>query len=229
MSFQNLMEDIVKNVVDEVLRNDKDMANVRVNRDDIIAYVLNRIPARYVTSERGILHGQLNAHYRTQEKTDILMCVYEGIDVIKGRRETSAASGRPAGGVKSYPRMAHILGEVLEETTLSMIPDVKVTLLLDGKPASMLEGTWKNPYLTNRATRSYYHFWPEYNEKLMKGKSQISFVLDFTHPKFQTKQVDVSVQVLRDAEAPGSFVLPIVLLEAKEGVNLDFLYTGDRD
>jgi hypothetical protein len=223
------MEDIVKNVVDEILRNDKDMANVRVNRDDIIAYVLNRIPARYVTSERGILHGQLKAHYRTQERTDIIMCVYEGIDVIKGRRETAAASTRLAGGGKIFPRVAHILGEVLEETTLSMIPNVKVTLLFNGKPVPMLDSNWKNPCVTNKATRSYYHFWPEYNEKLMKGHSEISFVLDFSHPKFQTKRIDINVQVLKDAEAPGSFVLPIVLLEAKDGVNLDFLYTGDKD
>ena len=228
MSFLNLMEDIVKGVVDEVLKNDRDVAQIKVNRDDIVAYVLNRIPPQYVTSERGILHGKLQARYEPQQKTDILFCVYEAIDVIRSRRDTAASSAKTRKDDVLQRRVSHIVGEVLEETTLSMIPDVEVSLLLKGKPVAMVDDTWKNPYVTNRATRGYYHFWPDYLESEMKGQSSVQFTLEFKHPRFESKKVDVDIDILDKPDMSQTCVVSIVLLKAKDGVDLDFLYVEEK-
>lgn len=145
MSYQNLMEDIVANVVEEVLRNDKDLNPEEFRRNDIIAYVLNRIAPRYVTSERGILHGKLEAKYAVQERTDILFCVYEAIEVIKSRRSTEVSGAISTGFDGDTCRFAHIVGEVLEETTMVLIPDVEVSLLYNDRVAEMVDSSWKNP------------------------------------------------------------------------------------
>ena len=218
MSFQNLMEDIVASVVDEVLKNDKELKSTTLNREDIIAYVLNRIPPRYVTSERGILHGLLNSKYKAQERTDILICVHEAIEVVKNRREGEA----PEEG-ESSDYFIHIVGEVLEESTFTMIPDVEVTLLHMGKPAAMSEGGWKNPTNTHRATKGYYHFSPSLSEKELQG-GKLSFSLLFRHPKLQERTIDLDVEFLPEPGKGQSHIVPIVLLQVKEGIDTDFLY-----
>jgi len=227
MSYQNLMEDIVGNVVDEVLKNDKDLNPEEYRKDDIVAYVLNRINPRYITSERGILHGKLEARYATQERTDILFSIYEAIEVIKSRRATGAGDSTGGKVCEDAGRLAHIVGEVLEETTMVMIPDVEISLLYNDRVAEMIDEGWKNPYKTNRATRGYYHFWPVYHgEDMMKGK-KIPFTLVFRHPKFKEKRMDIEIDLLVEPDMAKSHVVPIVLLSANEGVDLDFLYTDD--
>ncbi len=225
MSYKNLMEDIVGNVVEEVLKNDKDLNPDEFSKDDITAYVLNRIPPRYVTSERGMLHGKLNTRYATQERTDILFGIYEAIEVIKSRR-SNTVSGTITGTFDSEMRQfAHIVGEVLEETTMVMIPDVEVSLLFKDRVAEMIDEGWRNPYQTHRATRGYYHFWPRYADEDMAGKKKVPFSLVFRHPKFEEKKVNIEIDLFDEQNMARSHIVPIVLLNAKEGVDLDFLYT----
>ncbi|PKL36061.1 MAG: hypothetical protein CVV44_17730 [Spirochaetae bacterium HGW-Spirochaetae-1] len=223
MSIQNLMEDIVANVVEEVMKKDKDLEKIKVNRDDIVAYVLNRIPPKYITSERGILHGKIQAHYETQQKTDMLFSVYEAIDVIKKRRSTELHSAESTAAAEEY-RLSHIVGEVLEETTLSMIPNVEVTLLFKGKPAKMIDDNWKNPYTTNKATKGYYHFWPIFSKGDMGKSAHVPFTLEFSHPKFEDKKVDIEIETISKPNMAKTHTTAIVLLQAKVGVDLDFLY-----
>jgi len=222
MSIKNLMEEIVADVVSEIVRNDKDLQIKKTSKDDIVAYVLNRVEPKYVTSERGVIHGMLDRKFIAQQRSDILFLVYEAVGVIKNRRESQ--SGGETGiqaGISAFP---HILGEVLEETTFSIIPNVEVTLLYNGNKAEMIDGSWKNPCLTHRATKGYYHFWPTLpQEKRGKAKTH-TFTMRFSHPKFVEKEVPVDIETLSHDEATGSRVLPIVLLSVKEGVDLDFLY-----
>jgi hypothetical protein len=49
MKLFNLVEMIVEDTVDEVFAKEKDFKNINFHRNDIIAYVLNRVPPRYVT------------------------------------------------------------------------------------------------------------------------------------------------------------------------------------
>lgn len=227
MSYQNLMEDIVGNVVDEVLKNDKDLKPEEYRKDDIVAYVLNRIAPRYVTSERGILHGKLNAKYATQERTDILFCIYEAIEVIKSRRSTMAGDVVGSKSCEDAGRLAHIVGEVLEETTMVIVPDVEISLLYGERVAEMIDEGWKNPYKTTRATKGYYHFWPVYHGAEKMAGKKIPFTLVFRHPKFKEKRVDIEIDLLTEPNIAKSHIVPIVLLSANDGVDLDFLYTDD--
>jgi len=151
MAVKNLMEDIVSSVVKEVLKKDTDAAKSDIEEQDIVAYVLNRVPPRYITSERGIIHGKLESRFKFQQRTDILFLIHEAIQNIKTRREASSHTDYD-GMEKMQNILPHIMGEVLEETTFSIVSDIEVSLLMNGKPVPMLDEGWSNPFITNKAT-----------------------------------------------------------------------------
>jgi hypothetical protein len=222
MAIKNIMEDIVNNIVEEIFRVDESIDEKKVSRDDVLAYVLNRTTPKYVTSERGILHGKLDEKYITQQKTDILFLIYEAIEIITSRRSSVLRSKKD--DAKPLKCLPHIIGEVLEETTFSVVPDVEVTLYYKGEPLPMITPEWANPYMTNRATKGYFHFWPEYLEEKCKGKSAVTLEVRFRHPKFKEKTVEIEVDCHSKDNFEKSHLMQIVLLQVVDGIDLNFLY-----
>lgn len=224
MAIRNLMEDAVASVVMEVLAKEgKDMSHPDVYYDDIIAYVLNRVPAKYITSERGILHDRIDSRMAVQQRSDILFLTHEAIDFIKNRRAAGTQTGYGDLSKKSF-FFQHIIGEVLEETSFNHVDGVQVTLLHDGNPAVMIDQTWKNPYITKKATRGFYHFWPDFIEGAMKKEGAADFVVRFDHPKLKRHEVAVKMDVAEKFNLNNSHVIPITLLQTREGVDVSFLY-----
>ncbi len=216
------MEDIVTSVVREVLKKDNDIPKAEIYEQDIIAYVLNRVPARYITSERGIIHGKLESRFKFQQRTDILFLIQEAIQNIRSRRSSSPSSVEELEGRETM--LPHLMGEVLEETTFSIIPGVEVTLLYNGKPAAMIDESWTNPYTTNKATKGYFHFWPAFTKKGMDAKKDVPFTIRFAHPKFAGKQIELSLRVPESTNLYESRIIPITLMQITEGVDISFLY-----
>lgn len=222
MEFFNLIEMIVKDIVDEVLSKDESLHNLKFHRNDIIAYVLNRVPPRYVTGERGIIHTRIDPRLKFQQHTDILFLTYEAIDLFSRRRE-SEIDENVHKVEKLSGLLPHMIGEVLEETTLAIIPDLTITLLYKDEPAHMLDSGWKNPYHGTRATRGYFHFWPKYIEDEMKDEKEIEFRVKFEHPKFEPRTVKVNVKAGNRQDFGSTRSIPLVLLKLKDGVSPDFL------
>lgn len=223
MAIINLMVDVVTGIVHEVLKKTSELPEPEIYEPDITAYVLNRIPPKYITSERGILHGKLESRYIFQQKTDILLLVHEAIDVIKKRRPPLVP--RDKGMYRERNAfLPHLMGEVLEETTFSMIPGMEVTLKFGGKPAKMIDVSWKNPCVTNKATKGFYHFWPDFIEGEMQKKKNSPFTIHFRHPRCQEKEVEVDLGIIDNFELYKSHIVPIVLIQTREGVDTSFLY-----
>jgi competence protein ComFB len=220
MSYRNLMEDITRTAVEEVLKKDNEVSQINSNADDIAAYVLNRVPPRYVTSERGILHGKLQARLATQQKTDIFMLIYEAIEVIKKRRNNETKPGHTKFNDLSLKGFPHIIGQVLEETTFSIIPDVEITLFNGKNRCGMVDTDWKNPYKTNKSTMGYYHFWPAYDEKTMGEGSVFKFRLEYRHKLLGDKDFEFQLDYDSPTGIGMSYIIPIVLLQPKPGIPL---------
>ena len=221
MGVKNIKEDIIYNIVDEVLKSDKDLSLLNINKDEIVAYILNRIPPKYTTSERGVLHGKLEARYIIQQKTDILMLLYEAIEIFRKRRNTQTDTQIDDIDIIKC-RFSHIFGEILEESTFTIVPNVDVTMFYKGKPAEMVNSGWKNPYRTNKATMGFYHFWPIYDEE-MGDRGKITFRLEFKNDHFIDKSLEIEVDLLEKGDIGKSHVVPITLLKVRDGVKLDFL------
>lgn len=220
MSFRNLMEDITRAAVEEVLKKDNEVTQINSNVDDIAAYVLNRVSPKYVTSERGMLHGKLQARLATQQKTDIFMLIYEAIEVIKKRRNKDEKSGHSKFADSALKRFPHIIGQVLEETTFSVIPNVEITLYFGNSKCEMVDSDWKNPYKTNKPTMGYYHFWPVYDEKIMGSSTIFKFRLEYSHKLLSNKEFEFELNFDSPTGTGISNIIPIVLLQPKPGVPL---------
>ena len=221
MEYFNLMELVVRDTVDEILSRDESLKNIKFHRNDIIAYVLNRIAPRYVTSERGIIHTRIESRFKFQEHSDILFLAYEAIDLFLKRRGSETGTAHPADTRTNL--LPYLIGEVLEESTLSIIPGLKVTLMYGDSPARLMEEGWKNPYEITKATRGYYHFWPEFDGSVMSGRDMVEFRIVFLHEKFQERTISVSVKPATSSESGKAVSVPLVLLKLKEGIDADFL------
>lgn len=216
MPILNLMSDIVCSIVNEIFDREED--NVKdIPKDDIISYVLNRIPPKYCTSERGILHTILDTRCSSQTKTDIFFLVYEAVDIVKTRRKSieHINENRESEQIAVFP---HIMGMVLEKETLSIIPGVKITLLGGGKPAKMVDSGWNNPYITNLATKGYFHFWPDFTSAIERNENE--FTIRIEHDDFETEEIVIRVDPIKELVAHESLSAPLVLINAKKGVDL---------
>jgi len=81
MKLHNYMEDLVEDVINEVLAEPKNFCTCELCRTDVAARVLNRMPARYVATQRGsafIKLETLSVQFRTdvlREVTQSMACV----------------------------------------------------------------------------------------------------------------------------------------------------------
>ncbi len=223
MAFRNMMEDIVTAVVDKILfKEDKTLLQYEPYKQDIITYVLNRIPPKYYTSERGVLHGKLDSEYTIQQRVDMIFSTYEAIKIIRSRRGTEIPEVDVPQENKIYC-LPHVIGEVFEKSTFAVIPDIKVHLLHNGGPVKMKDKTWKNPYSTSIATAGYYHFWPELSEEYLEKEMEVPFEIIFEHNQLQDVRMQINLQVLDTINVYKSHVMPIQLLEAMEGVDVAYI------
>jgi competence protein ComFB len=216
MAITNLMHDIVINILDEVLKKESNRKITDVNRDDIIAYVLNRLPPKYVTSERGLLYGILDARYQVQQQVDILLLIYEAINKIVTRRDP-ADDHNDRLHLDKTSFLPHIVGQVLEESSLSIIADVEVTLMYGTAAAAMVDSDWDNPYTTNAATKGHYHFWPKYIKTSMGKKSKAGFKIIFRHPQYLETKISLNLEVIKKSDFGRSQFIPTVLMKSREG------------
>lgn len=222
MPIKNIMEDVVISSVEQVLDQEKNLPKSREYKNDIVAYVLNRIPAKYTTSNRGILHEIINTKTEFQEKSDVLFLIHEAIEIIKKRRGSSPQPTDQK-DKKSY-YFPHIMGEVMEATTFTTVPDVTVKLLCNDELIQMIDTSWTNPFVTSIGTKGYYHFWPFFNEDKMQFNKGVQFVIEFTHSQLNTKKLEFSIKPTDNINLNKSLILPITLLDLKPGATADFIY-----
>ncbi len=222
MEYFNMMEVLVSDIVEEVFSKEESGVDQDLIKADVIAYVLNRVPARYVTSERGIIHGRIDSMVKFGEQTDILFLVHEAISLFSKRRKAEHKGDKEA-PIWKEGLVPHMLGEVLEKNTLGVIPEVKITLLYGGEVVPMVDDNWHNPYVTSSATKGYFHFWPSVDEKVLPGAKTIAFTVKYEHEACEPQEVEVEVPLNKDVEICKTFSIPMVLLDLKEGADESIL------
>ena len=79
------MEDIVEEVLKDYLKNREDICKCNRCMMDMKAYVLNKVPAHYVVSDRGYLHWKLD-EMKTQFNVDNLSVVVEAAEKINNNK-----------------------------------------------------------------------------------------------------------------------------------------------
>lgn len=82
--MKNYMEIIVEETLDEWVRKGESFCNCPRCRMDVIAFSLNRLPARYVVTKDGETYTQFNSLY-LQTQAEVMEKVLEAIRAISAK------------------------------------------------------------------------------------------------------------------------------------------------
>jgi hypothetical protein len=174
MKLVNYQEDLVLHVAEIVLQDRPDVEFSQALLLDTAAYTLNRLPPRYIVSERGFT--RLMANLWIEEGDDgnidglvaILLLVNTAVDVVKDRRpsggdETAGSSDFEAEDhiEPHWHNIPYLIGRAVDSETGQPASGTKVTLTVDGETVDQAGSGWTNPYVTNSATRGFYSFLPK--------------------------------------------------------------------
>ncbi len=205
MKLRNYQEDVVLNAITIALEEREDLEKNEIFIKDVAAYVLNRLPPRYIMSERGFIR-LASEFYEENKKTlvnaiELMFLVNKGIDVVSKRprfggvesdqnRETADFDGENSGLLHSFPQ---ILGRVITEEVSGYVADARVRLYINGELSEPAEPTWENPYITREQTKGFFSFWPKpfYSpEKKVTHKIKI----EIQHPDYEQAGIETTVE-----------------------------------
>lgn len=79
-SYRNIMEELVLQNVDDVMRR-CGCCTCPICRTDVITYTLNRLPPKYVSTEKGALLTSIDAHV-AQNAIDIVFALTRSAKLI---------------------------------------------------------------------------------------------------------------------------------------------------
>ncbi|MFP4114812.1 MAG: late competence development ComFB family protein [Spirochaetota bacterium] len=174
MELKNYQEDLVLRAIEIALEDHEDLVTDRDFVNDVAAYVLNRVPPRYVMSERGFLRLALEQlEDEPQDRSlanviELMILVNRGVEVVKGRRSAEPVPRPPrlseepdlATGAEYVHNYPQILGTVVDGPSGDPVYGAIVTMHLDGDVAPPADSGWPNPYVTREETRGHFSFWP---------------------------------------------------------------------
>ncbi|MBT3181789.1 MAG: late competence development ComFB family protein [Deltaproteobacteria bacterium] len=82
MSYRNYMEDAVLNEYDNVVKEIEGICRCERCKEDMIAYTLNRMSAKYVVTDLGHAYTKLN-QLKVQNRMDIVVQLIEASDIVR--------------------------------------------------------------------------------------------------------------------------------------------------
>ena len=168
-NIHNVMEELVRAEVDrlfdaaEAQKLDWLSCTCKQCRGDVVCYVLNRTPARYVRSARGVAHYNDDERAEKQQiGADISALALEGMKLVSQRKrphtddcsciDDEALSDAP---VFNFPA---ITGRVLDGLSFEPLAGAKAELYLDEELCKPLGAAWENPCITNEHTPGNFAF-----------------------------------------------------------------------
>ncbi len=213
MHLKNYNEDLVLNTVKIVLKDRPDVKATRSFVLDVAAYALNRIPPKYITSERGFTRELIRS--AAGENGDGLVNVIElitlinrAVDVVAGRRHAVAVTPRrrPEPQVQEdgtlrityFYNMPHVFGRLVSARDGRPVISADATLFVNNALSVPAEPGWHNPYRTNEQTKGYFSFWPQ-AEMGSEDSLRVELSLGVDHRQFKPFTVRKTLKV------PGEF------------------------
>ncbi len=165
MKIHNIMEEQVEERVNILydqlneLKPDWYTCDCEQCRLDVISYVLNRIPPKYVASERGITH--INAEDKHQLNADIDTIGIEGIKLVNDSKRPyhykKEVLSEPC--EKPFFNFPIFSGVVYDGNTFEPLKKAELVITSDSKQLEMIDSTWSNPFLLTNSTDGNYSFW----------------------------------------------------------------------
>ncbi len=80
-NYVNLMEELVEVTLNTMVK-DLEVCDCETCKGDIIALALNKLPAKYCSSSKGLLYLKLDT-FKTQYRADVVRAITEAADIVK--------------------------------------------------------------------------------------------------------------------------------------------------
>ena len=170
-NIRNVMEEIVRAEVDRLFdaadaqKPDWFSCTCSQCRGDVVCYVLNKIPPRYIRSARGTAHHiNTGRAKKSQVEADISAIALEGMKQVSNRKRPHSADAASASSWRETPdncpvfNFPAITGRVLDGLSFEPLAGAKVEIFLDGELCKPLGMSWENPCITNEHTQGNFAF-----------------------------------------------------------------------
>jgi competence protein ComFB len=233
MELRNSLESVVAGIVEALTQGRKDVCRCERCNLDMQAYALNHLPPRYIVSERGITHAEMNILKDAQFNADVVRTVSEAVAAIASRPRPgykhSSRAAKPrknseAAGKRRYYNFPHLLGTAFLNREMDLANGARVALLDEsGRIAAMAEPSWPNPCVIRSSTMGIFTFWPAVVPAPAgkQGKRDFRFTVRITY-KGKKSLMPVTVRSEPEGKAHGHvrndnvLRLPPVFLSGKD-------------
>jgi competence protein ComFB len=207
MKIKNYQEDIVIHALNVMMEDQPNLKGDQTFVNDVAAYVLNRMPPKYIMSERGftrlaISHLIDNGNGEGLESlVELMALINNGIKVVKERRKPGNGSKEceepcitmlDPSLIEYLHNFPQFIGMVIDKTSGKYVPNACVTLYIDGVKAVPAEPGWVNPYITNSLTKGAFSFWPKAVKDTTESKS-FEIKITVEHEKYKSFTLEKAV------------------------------------
>lgn len=205
MRLVNYQEDLVLHIAEIVLQDRPDVELSQGMLLDTAAFVLNRLPPRYIVSERGFTRLMADCILDNGDDAnlgnliELLMLINSAVDVVKKRRSTSVSEEAASSETEidsaiepHWHNIPFLIGRAVNCDDAKPAPGIHITLLVDGEKVSQAGSGWTNPYITSGAAQGFYSFLPaavHSEERKREFKLKIIFEGDGYEQSFLKKTV----------------------------------------
>ena len=164
-----MMEDIVIEMVNNVFSDEKISTNKKFCTCtqcelDVICFVLNNIPSKYVISGRGLARLESNYLEQKQKEADLVTLIHMGIKNVSGAKRPHFAHEEEQKSEESnagaYFNIPTLTGRIFNTTNFEPVTNIIVSLLYNGETLRMLNPNWQNPQKLVSNTAGTFSFWP---------------------------------------------------------------------
>jgi len=178
---------------------------------DVICYVLNRTPPRYIVSNRGASRSLEEGIEWQQQAADIAALIHDGLKQVNHNlrpnfshsSEKNAASDEAAIPKFIIPT---IMGRVFNGNNFAPLSDATVELLWSGGLVDMRDANWQNPYNIVHNIEGNYSFWPAPVPASRVNNHKIfEYILRVSAPEFETLTRTFKIPVASEIQATMSF------------------------
>ena len=209
MRVKNFQENVVYGTLTTILESQyPDLVSNETIRNDIAAFVLNKLPPRYITSERGYTRFVGAMLYKPDQKDiiKIITLINHAIEIVLTRRkepETQESTARDISfdSNSSFLRFPVIVGTVRDQKTKQPIEGTTISLYDKGnKIVGMGSKRWRNPTTTQKETFAYFSLWPQSiinpNGSNSNEYENYNFHLSATHASYKeyTSKITIAAQ-----------------------------------
>jgi len=204
---------LINEICDEDEKNEKPFyCTTDECRMDAACFVLNRVPQRYVTSGRGFAYLETDFQDNPQLQVDIVTLVHDGLKRVSSIQRSFYGADYPQDNVSvvspAFYYFPTIKGRIFYGTNFEPANNIKVSLIENGAPVTMIDARWQNPYTIVDQTPGTYLFWPRHRVAPADGVEEtFEFAIELVENNFEPFRHYVSISVVSEAfRSPHAFI-----------------------